>query len=255
LEALEWQQEMLYTAMQYSAAKGMTFLGHPPNPNEAITAIKAALEAKDEPVNDELRRLHDLLGKANALARIRAAEIESMKASLYGLYELEKQRDELEQRLTKTEARLGEAVWNYGELKREQLANQQNTSGSPIFLELHCICGAEWEWRNRDWELVATPPQRKPLTDEAVQTVPNFDQLQQIVNNLERCLTRDSKHEFLRVWIRDWTEHKLSKHTPPQRTWVGLTDEEIAEALGDEIDSVYMTDFRRVEAKLKEKNT
>ena len=43
--------------------------------------------------------------------------------------------------------------------------------------------------------------------------------------------------------------------TPPQRTWIGLTDEEIAEALGDEIDSVYMTDFRRVEAKLKEKNT
>jgi len=135
---------------------------------EAITAIKAALEAKDEPVNDELRRLHDLLGKANALARIRAAEIESMKASLYGLYELEKQRDELEQRLTKTEARLGEAVWNYGELKREQLANQQNTSGSPIFSELHCICGAEWEWRNRDWELVTTPPQRTwvGLTDE-----------------------------------------------------------------------------------------
>jgi hypothetical protein len=45
LEALEWQQEMLYTAMQYSAAKGMTFLGHPPNPNEAITAIKAVLDA------------------------------------------------------------------------------------------------------------------------------------------------------------------------------------------------------------------
>jgi len=140
---------------------------------EAITAIKAALEAKDEPVNDELRRLHDLLGKANALARIRAAEIESMKASLYGLYELEKQRDELEQRLTKTEAQLGEAVWNYGELKREQLANQQNTSGSPIFSELHCICGAEWEWRNRDWELVATPPQRTwvGLTDEEINSV------------------------------------------------------------------------------------
>jgi hypothetical protein len=141
--------------------------------HRAITAIKAALEAKDEPVNDELRRLHDLLGKANALARIRAAEIESMKASLYGLYELEKQRDELEQRLTKTEAQLGEAVWNYGELKREQLANQQNTSGSPIFSELHCICGAEWEWRNRDWELVTTPPQRKPLTDEEIQDIVN----------------------------------------------------------------------------------
>jgi len=136
----------------------------------AITAIKAALEAKDEPADNELRRLHDLLGKANALARIRAAEIESLKASLYGHYELEKQYDELKQRLTKTEGQLGEAVWNYGELKREQLANQQNTSGSPIFLELHCICGAEWEWRNRDWELVATPPQRKPLTDEEIYT-------------------------------------------------------------------------------------
>ena len=98
----------------------------------AIKECKAALEAKDEPANDELLRLRDLLGKANALARIRANEIESLKASLYGLYELEKQRDELEQRLTKTEAQLGEAVWNYGELKREQLANQQKTSGSPI---------------------------------------------------------------------------------------------------------------------------
>jgi len=169
---------------------------------EAITAIKAALEAKDEPVNDELRRLHDLLGKANALARIRAAEIESMKASLYGLYELEKQRDELEQRLTKTEAQLGEAVWNYGELKREQLANQQNTSGSPIFSELHCICGAEWEWRNRDWELVTTPP---------------------------------------------------------QRTWVGLTDEEmmmLEETTTCTKDESWLRNLTRaIEAKLKEKNT
>ncbi len=146
---------------------------HSPNAPEykVCAALIAALEAKDEPVNDELRRLHDLLGKANALARIRAAEIESMKASLYGLYELEKQRDELEQRLTKTEAQLGEAVWNYGELKREQLANQQNTSGSPIFSELHCICGAEWEWRNRDWELVTTPPQRNPLTYEELESL------------------------------------------------------------------------------------
>ncbi len=35
--------------------------------------------------------------------------------------------------------------------------------------ELLCVCGAEWEWRNRDWELVAIPPaQRKPLTDEQI---------------------------------------------------------------------------------------
>jgi hypothetical protein len=27
----------------------------------------------------------------------------------------------------------------------------------PVFAELLCVCGAEWEWRNRDWELVSTP--------------------------------------------------------------------------------------------------
>jgi hypothetical protein len=141
----------------------------------AIADIVVALEAKDEPADNELRRLHDLLGKANALARIRAAEIESLKASLYGHYELEKQYDELKQRLTKTEGQLGEAVWNYGELKREQLANQQKTSGSPVVSELYCICGAEWEWHNRDWELVATSPtaQRQwvGLTDEEIDTI------------------------------------------------------------------------------------
>jgi len=41
---------------------------------------------------------------------------------------------------------------------------------------------------------------------------------------------------------------------PPQREWVGLTDEEIAEAVGSPIDEVYLSDFRKVEAKLKEKN-
>ncbi len=57
-------------------------------------------------------------------------------------------------------------------------------------------------------------------------------------------------------WL-DWAmeQNPRGKHSLPQRTWVGLSDEEIAEALGDESDSVYMTDFRRVEAKLKEKNS
>jgi uncharacterized UBP type Zn finger protein len=42
--------------------------------------------------------------------------------------------------------------------------------------------------------------------------------------------------------------------TPPKREWVGLTDEEIAEAVGSPLDEVYLADFRKVEAKLKEKN-
>jgi hypothetical protein len=51
----------------------------------------------------------------------------------------------------------------------------------------------------------------QPAQQEPVQTEPNFDQRKQILDNLERCHHRDSKHEFLRVWIRDWTTHKLSK--------------------------------------------
>ena len=63
-------------------------------------------------------------------------------------------------------------------------------------------------------------------TQEPVQTTPNFAQLKQILDNLDRCHHRDSKQEFLQTWIRDWTEHKLTKHTtPPQRK--PLTDEEI----------------------------
>jgi len=47
-----------------------------------------------------------------------------------------------------------------------------------------------------------------------------------------------------------------SKWTPlyPKREWVGLTDEEIAEAVGSPLDEVYLADFRKVIAKLKEKN-
>ncbi len=37
---------------------------------------------------------------------------------------------------------------------------------------------------------------------------PTFAQLKQILDGLDRCHARDSKAEFLRTWIRDWTQHK-----------------------------------------------
>ena len=42
---------------------------------------------------------------------------------------------------------------------------------------------------------------------------------------------------------------------PPSKPWVGLTDEEIAQAVGSPIDEVYLVDFRKVEAALRSKNT
>ena len=37
---------------------------------------------------------------------------------------------------------------------------------------------------------------------------PTFAQLKQVLDGLDRCHMRDSKAEFLRTWIRDWTQHK-----------------------------------------------
>ena len=44
------------------------------------------------------------------------------------------------------------------------------------------------------------------------------------------------------------------KCSEPMREWVGLTDDEIAETVGSLLDEVYLTDFHKVIAKLKEKN-
>jgi len=39
-----------------------------------------------------------------------------------------------------------------------------------------------------------------------------------------------------------------------RREWVNLTDVEIAQSVGSPLDEVYLADFRKVIAKLKEKN-
>ena len=42
---------------------------------------------------------------------------------------------------------------------------------------------------------------------------------------------------------------------PPQRTWVGLTDEDFLEACQIAERGNYLVAFQRIQAKLKEKNT
>ena len=68
------------------------------------------------------------------------------------------------------------------------------------------------------------------------------------------CLpSSDGTRPFAKAWEPLYT-------TPPQRTWVGLTDEEIADCAekmeaSDPTDSFWREFFRGIEAKLKEKNT
>jgi len=38
---------------------------------------------------------------------------------------------------------------------------------------------------------------------------PSLEQLNQILDSLEDCHTLESAREYLRVWIRDWTVHKI----------------------------------------------
>ena len=115
-------------------------------------------------------------------------------------------------------------------------------------------------WGVNDQAITAIKEALAQPEQEPVQTIPSFTQLQQIIKNLEHCLSRDSKQEFLRVWIRDWTEHKLSQNTtPPQRTWVGLTEKDLCEAAVKSQEGISPRDdtlrfARAIEAKLRSKN-
>ena len=63
-----------------------------------------------------------------------------------------------------------------------------------------------------------------------------------------------------------WFEERFIKNTSklrfncvkcsePMREWLDLTDEEISQAVGSPLNEMYLTYFRKVIAKLKEKNT
>lgn len=56
-------------------------------------------------------------------------------------------------------------------------------------------------------------------------------------------------------WALDQQPNGKHSLPQPQREWVEITDEQIAEAIGDSIDDVYFADFRKVIAKVKEMNT
>jgi hypothetical protein len=75
------------------------------------------------------------------------------------------------------------------------------------------------------------------------------------IDKLEAALAQPEQkpmHPELRKMLEDYFD-KCFAESAPQRTWVGLTDEERRECLGD-----YITlegRARAIEAKLKEKNT
>ena len=47
-----------------------------------------------------------------------------------------------------------------------------------MLAELNCVCGAVWEWRNRDWELMESP---QPAAQWVGLTPADFDWLEQML--------------------------------------------------------------------------
>ena len=70
----------------------------------------------------------------------------------------------------------------------------------------------------------------------------------QEISDIDQWDTSDMAHRPNGLAIDD---DDIQEYKKP---WVGLTDEEIAQVVGSPLDEVYLTDFRRVIAKLKEKN-
>ena len=90
-------------------------------------------------------------------------------------------------------------------------------------------------------DLLAQPEQ------EPVATLDDLEQ--EIYENTRQFVSRD---------VMEWMLKRYYT-TPPQRTWVGLTDEEIADCAekmeaSDPTDSFWREFFRGLEAKLKDKN-
>ena len=92
---------------------------------------------------------------------------------------------------------------------------------------------------------------KEALAQPEQEPVATLDDLEQeIYENTRQFVSRD---------VMEWMLKRYYT-TPPQRTWVGLTDEEIADCAekmeaSDPTDSFWREFFRGIEAKLKEKNT
>jgi hypothetical protein len=77
-----------------------------------------------------------------------------------------------------------------------------------------------------------------------------------LVEDEDNVSTKQQNVDTSEEWVHEVDmAYRPGGLTVEQNEWVGLTDEEIAQTVGSPIDEVYLADFRRVIAKLKERNT
>lgn len=109
----------------------------------------------------------------------------------------------------------------------ETFFEQQPADAPPVLAELNCVCGAVWEWRNRDWELMESP-------QPAAQFAGSYGTIDE--SAARRIAT-----------ALGWK---------PPFSWVGLTQQDIDIAFDDTQEGGGFDEFARaIEQRLKEKNT
>jgi hypothetical protein len=105
-------------------------------------------------------------------------------------------------------------------------------------------------------------PQQEPvawlLTDKNINSL-QVDSIQRLIDRLKHahhtdlCVRINGQDEWFQA---DWLKHMV-RASPPQRTWVGLTDEERKDTL-QSVNTGFVVDASvvalAIEAKLKEKN-
>ena len=112
------------------------------------------------------------------------------------------------------------------------------------------------------WRVVPAPPLPVQPDQSVAGYCKKIGELIAERDRLRAALAQPVQPEQEPVAWEQFHEHMAgSFYThPPQRTWVGLTDEEIADCAekmeaSDPTDSFWREFFRGIEAKLKEKNT
>jgi len=104
-------------------------------------------------------------------------------------------------------------------------------------------------------ELESQEPVAWLLTEKNINSL-QVNSIQLLINRLKHahhtdlCVRINGQDEWFQA---DWLKHMV-RATPPQRTWVGLTDEEREKHRDDWHSNIHDKEFKAIEAKLKQKN-
>jgi predicted house-cleaning noncanonical NTP pyrophosphatase (MazG superfamily) len=118
----------------------------------------------------------------------------------------------------------------------------------------------EWIATEKAIKEALAQPQQEPvawlLTDKNINSL-QVDSIQRLIDRLKHahhtdlCVRINGQDEWFQA---DWLKHMV-RASPPQRTWVGLTDDEEIFAVSNTMPYADRFEFARaIEAKLKEKN-